>query len=76
LGIRPRSRIPVVSKDSDFYQRGLLLGAPPKLVWICLGNCSRDDLVELLCTHHPAIAGLDRATTESTLILLPPPPSP
>ena len=28
----------LVSKDGDFYQRNLLLGAPPKLVWLRLGN--------------------------------------
>lgn len=24
----------IVSKDADFHQRSLLLGAPPKVVWI------------------------------------------
>ena len=30
----------IVSKDSDFYQRSLLQGYPPKVVWIRRGNCS------------------------------------
>ncbi len=61
----------IVTKDSDFHQRSLLWGAPPKVVWICLGNCSRDELVELLTTQQAAIAGLDQAGTESTLIIFP-----
>jgi len=28
----------VVSKDSDFQQRSLLLGAPPKFIWLRLGQ--------------------------------------
>ena len=60
----------LVSKDSDFYPRSLLLGAPPKLVWICLGHCTRSELVALLSPQHAAIAALDSAGEESTLILL------
>jgi predicted nuclease of predicted toxin-antitoxin system len=61
----------IVTKDSDFHQRSLLWGAPPKVVWICLGNCSRDELVALLTAHRAAIAGLDQAATESTLVIFP-----
>lgn len=37
----------IVSKDSDFEQRALVFGAPPKVVWIRLGNC-RSGVVEAL----------------------------
>jgi predicted nuclease of predicted toxin-antitoxin system len=30
----------IVSKDADFHQRSLLLGSPPKVVWLRIGNCS------------------------------------
>jgi predicted nuclease of predicted toxin-antitoxin system len=30
----------IVSKDSDFQQRSLLQGAPPKFIWLRVGNCS------------------------------------
>ena len=29
----------VVSKDEDFHRLALLQGAPPKFIWIRLGNC-------------------------------------
>ncbi len=64
----------LVSKDSDFYQRSLLFGAPPKLVWICIGNSTRGELFALLSQHQGAIAALDSAGEESTLILLGQPP--
>jgi predicted nuclease of predicted toxin-antitoxin system len=30
----------VASKDSDFHQRSLVEGFPPKVVWVQRGNCS------------------------------------
>jgi len=38
----------MVSKDSDFYHRSMLLGHPPKAVWIRLGNCTTRAVSELL----------------------------
>lgn len=37
----------IVSKDSDFAQRSLLLGGLPKVIWLRIGNCTtaRADLV-------------------------------
>lgn len=32
----------IVSKDADFHQRSLLLGAPPKVIWIQPGQLLRD----------------------------------
>ena len=29
----------IVSKDSDFQQRSLLYGSPPKFIWLRVGNC-------------------------------------
>ena len=33
------------------HQRGFLFGAPPKVVWVRLGNCSTSDVVDL-SRHH------------------------
>lgn len=41
----------VVSKDSDFQQRSLLYGHPSKVVWIRIGNCTREELVRLMTTR-------------------------
>ena len=38
----------IVSKDSDFLQRSLALGFPPKVIWLRMGNCSVDESAELL----------------------------
>jgi predicted nuclease of predicted toxin-antitoxin system len=59
----------IVSKDSDFQQRGLLLGHPPKLVWLRVGNCTRDHLVRLILAHQPEILALEADPCESVLVL-------
>jgi predicted nuclease of predicted toxin-antitoxin system len=41
----------IVSKDSDMHQRSFLFGAPPKVVWVRLGNCSTSDVADLLRRH-------------------------
>ena len=41
------NRFMIVSKDSDFAQRSLLLGGLPKVIWLRIGNCTtaRADVV-------------------------------
>lgn len=38
----------LVSKDNDFRQLSFLKGAPPKVVWLHIGNASTAAVVELL----------------------------
>jgi predicted nuclease of predicted toxin-antitoxin system len=38
----------IITKDSDFYERSLLLGKPPQVLLIALGNCSNDELLKHL----------------------------
>jgi predicted nuclease of predicted toxin-antitoxin system len=38
----------LVTKDEDFHRLSVLRGAPPKVVWIRLGNCTTTDIAQLL----------------------------
>jgi len=38
----------IVTFDSDFYDLTLLLGIPPKVIWLRFGNTSTDNLITLL----------------------------
>ena len=29
----------IVSKDSDFHRMSFVLGAPPQVIWLRVGNC-------------------------------------
>lgn len=46
-----RNGFAVVSKDEDYSQLSVLLGCPPKVLWILLGNCTTPQ-VEALLRHH------------------------
>ena len=56
-------------KDSDFQQRSLLYGHPPKLVWLRIGNCTRPQLIQLMTIHEQEIHRLDADPFESVLVL-------
>lgn len=45
----------IVSKDSDFANRGLTLGAPPKIIWVRLGNCRVHAVEALLRQALPSV---------------------
>ncbi|MEP7352159.1 MAG: DUF5615 family PIN-like protein [Acidobacteriota bacterium] len=45
----------IVSKDSDFRQRSFLYGAPPKVIWLRLGNCSTTKIAQLLRSRHAEV---------------------
>lgn len=38
----------IVSKDNDFRQRSVLLGAPPKVIWLSIGNAGTDEIALML----------------------------
>lgn len=38
----------IVTKGEDFQRLSVLFGAPPKVIWIRLGNCSTADIIRLL----------------------------
>ena len=59
----------IVSKDSDFQQRSLLLGAPPKFIWLRLGNCSVAESASLLRRHSVSIHTFDADAAQSHLML-------
>lgn len=48
----------IASKDSDFFEMSVLLGAPPKLMWIRRGNCTTDQIAELIRANRDVIEGL------------------
>ena len=59
----------IVSKDSDFQQRSLLFGHPPKFVWLRVGNCPVRPIEELLRKHAAALDKFVQSPIESHLML-------
>lgn len=58
----------IVSKDSDFQQRSLLLGHPPQFIWLRVGNCPVGTIQELLRKHSAVIHTFWHSFTESHLM--------
>lgn len=44
----------LISKDSDFVERVLRLGAPPQLLWVTCGNVSNEHLRTVFLNAFPA----------------------
>lgn len=49
----------LVTKDADFSDLCLLLGFPPKVVWIRRGNCRTRDIEEIIRRHYKDIEALE-----------------
>ena len=60
----------IVSKDSDFHERSLLFGYPPKVVWIRRGNCATAEIEAMLREHAPELQRLEVDPVAAYLILL------
>ena len=58
----------IVSKDSDFQQRSLLLGIPPKVVWLKVGNCPTSKVEKLLRDHSVELHTFETDPKQSLLV--------
>jgi len=59
----------IVSKDDDFQQRSYLRGAPPKVVWLVVGNATTSDVAAVLRAGSAAIERFV-ADAEASLLVL------
>lgn len=61
----------IISKDGDFSQRSFLFGAPPKVIWVKLGNCSTRRIEEVLRLYSAEIL-LFESDRESAFLVIDP----
>lgn len=60
----------IVSKDADMHDLSLVLGNPPKVIWIRLGNCSTLQVENLLRREFSTIKSFFENENLSLLALL------
>ncbi len=60
----------LVSKDSDFHEKSLLRGWPPKVIWIRRGNCTTSQIEIMLRGQAAQINLLHDDPDAAYLILL------
>lgn len=60
----------LVSKDSDFHEKSLLQGYPPKVIWIKRGNCTNKQIEMMLRNKAEQINVMLNDPEAAFLILL------
>jgi predicted nuclease of predicted toxin-antitoxin system len=59
----------IASKDSDFHQRSLLYGHPPKFIYLRIGNSPTSKIVQILRDNFGIISQFVISEVESILVL-------
>jgi predicted nuclease of predicted toxin-antitoxin system len=59
----------IVTKDADFSDLCLLLGSPPKVIWIRRGNCKTFEIAQTLRQHYDDVEALTSDTVVGVLTL-------
>ncbi len=45
----------IVTFDSDFYDLNLVLGTPPKIIWLRIGNATTEEIIQLFIQNSELI---------------------
>jgi len=59
----------IVSKDNDFRQRSFLLGFPPKVIWLSIGNSGINEIKSLLLNNTAVVEHFFHDPNEGLLVL-------
>jgi len=59
----------IVSKDKDFYQRSARHGHPPKVIHLTMGNCSVQEISDILIKNAGHIKEFSKNQSKSYLLL-------
>ncbi|EFO79776.1 hypothetical protein OSCT_2374 [Oscillochloris trichoides DG-6] len=63
----------IVTKDLDFNDLSALRGAPPKIIWIRIGNCTTNTVEQVVRTYATAIEQFVTLSSDSLLEIIPQP---
>ena len=64
-----RNGFTIISKDSDFHQRSLVFGPPPKLIWLRVGNGSTGEIERLVRDRLQEIGAFGESANAAFLVL-------
>jgi predicted nuclease of predicted toxin-antitoxin system len=59
----------IVTKDSDFNQLSFLHGMPPRVIWLRLGNCTTNEIEQILRLRAADIAAFE-ADPEAAILVV------
>jgi predicted nuclease of predicted toxin-antitoxin system len=61
-----------ISKDSDFHRMSFVLGSPPQVIWLRVGNCATSLVERVLRARLPDIE-LFKNTQDAAFLVVDPP---
>lgn len=59
----------IVSKDTDFRERSFVEGAPPRIIWLDVGNAGTEEIAVLMQNERQRIDKFNSQAESSLLIL-------
>lgn len=59
----------IASKDSDFHHMSFVLGSPPKVLWLRVGNCPTDAIERVLRGHIDEIGAFEQSEDAALFII-------
>ena len=59
----------IISKDNDFRQLSFLHGAPPKVIWLSVGNAETEAILRFLRSQRLEIQAFEGDTEASLFVL-------
>jgi predicted nuclease of predicted toxin-antitoxin system len=59
----------ILSKDNDFRQLSFLLGPPPKVIWLAVGNAGTQVIADFIRAQSEAIRDFSTSEDEGLLVL-------
>jgi predicted nuclease of predicted toxin-antitoxin system len=59
VGAAKQEGYTIVTKDSDYSDMSVLRGFPPKVIWIRLGNCTTQQIEDLLRRNREAVVAFE-----------------
>ena len=59
----------IVTKDSDFFDKSLLYGKPPKVIWLRIQNSSTMNIYKIIKSNIKKIFDFNHSIDESCLII-------
>ena len=62
-------RFAIVSKDEDFHQLSFVFGAPPKVIWVGMGNCTTAAIEQELRANVAELHRFEADPQEAFLIV-------
>lgn len=61
----------IVTKDSDFNDMSTLQGAPPKIIWLRIGNCTTATIEQVMRKYATEIEQFIAQSPEALLEIIP-----